>query len=288
MALSDINKMKLAKISIYPVKSLGTIDLDYSVVTSRGLRFDRRYMLVDENSMLITQREHPRLAGLAVSVSVDGIVIESTDSGTVEWRHGDELESETREVTVWQSTVDAVFAGNVVNSWVSKYLGQKAFLVFMTEKSIRPINPLFDRGSDIVSFADGYPLLLTNETSLSDLNSRLDFPVPMERFRPNVVVAGAGIFDEDRWKRIRIGEVVFRVTKPCARCTVTTIDQRAGTKTGREPLRTLATLRLASQVFPDRFESLGLNKNDCLFGTYLVPESGGGTISINDRIEVLD
>ena len=142
----------------------------------------------------------------------------------------------------------------------------------MPADTIRPVNPAYGRPGDHVSFADGYPALLASEASLADLNSRLAAPVPMNRFRPNLVVDGTEAFAEDGWSRIRIGEVVFRVVKPCDRCVVTTIDQKTG-KAGKEPLRTLSRYR----------------KKDgkVYFAQNLIPDAPG-TLRRGDPVEVLE
>jgi len=113
-------------------------------------------------------------------------------------------------------------------------------------------------------------------------------PIPMNRFRPNVVVSGAEAFAEDRWLRIKIGETMFRVPKPCARCVTTTVDQSQGEFDGNEPLKTLATFRRPRQVYPDTFEAYGFQGNEVLFATNLIPENPGSTISIGDDVQVLD
>jgi len=145
-----------------------------------------------------------------------------------------------------------------------------------------------------VSFADGYPLMALSEASLADLNqriARLDadegvrVPLPMNRFRPNIVVSGCDAFAEDNWRQIQIGDAVFRSTKPCERCVITTVDQAKGEFTGKEPLKTLASYRMAKNVMPDRFESLGVGANAALFDQNLIGESIGATISVGDKVE---
>jgi uncharacterized protein YcbX len=154
----------------------------------------------------------------------------------------------------------------------------------MPDDSRRSINPLFDRGDEVVSFADGYPLMVLGESSLSDLNTRLDDPVPMNRFRPNLVVEGSTAFAEDDWDSVTIGEASFHSTKLCARCVMTTIVQAKGKSTGKEPLKTLASYRSAKDVIPDRFESLGMQKTDVCFGQNLVVENPGSVVRVGDEV----
>jgi len=141
----------------------------------------------------------------------------------------------------------------------------------MPEESLRPVDPDYAREGDIVSFADAFPLLLISQPSLDDLNSRLVVPVPMNRFRPNIVVSGCGAYDEDKWKIIRVGGTFFHVKKPCSRCVTTTIDQTTGVQ-GKEPLATLSKYRnIDGEVF---------------FGQNIIPE-GLGVLHIGDLVEVV-
>ena len=169
----------------------------------------------------------------------------------------------------------------------------------MTESSERHVSEQFDRGDDIVSFADGYPLMMLGEGSLAEVNERLHdryrgdeygekLPLPMNRFRPNLVVRGSDPFAEDRWAKIRVGEAIFRVVKPCGRCVMTTVDQARGEFDGKEPLKTMATFRMAKDVFPNTFEELGQTANAVLFGENLIPENPGATIRVGDEVEVLE
>jgi hypothetical protein len=173
---------------------------------------------------------------------------------------------------VWDDAVDAISAGDEAQKWFSAYLDIPSRLVFMPENSIRRVEPDYDIHNDIVSFADGFPLLLISQHSLDDLNNRLVTPVPMNRFRPNVVVKGSGAFAEDRWKKIRIGTMLFYVVKPCSRCITTTVDQETGIQ-GKEPLATLSRYRKVD--------------GNVLFGQNLIPESIG-TINVGDCVEIVE
>ncbi len=282
--------MKITNIAIYPVKSLGSIKLDESIMTRRGLRYDRRFMLVDEEGLFISQRANPEFAVFKTEIVGDELVI-STSSASIRLDlepRSDISGTSIREVKIWSSSVRAQVVSSEIDAELSKLLGRVVSLVYMDDDSLRPINSMFDQGGEIVSFADGYPLLIVNERSLDELNKRLEDPVPVDRFRPNIVFSGSVPFEEDNWKRISIGETVFRITKPCARCAVPTIDQSTGRKTGKEPMKTLAGFRSASDVFPDNYEDFDLSGNDVLFGTNLVPESVGQPIRIGDEVVVLE
>jgi len=292
--------MNISEINIYPVKSLKGISLSHATVEKPGLRFDRRWMLTDRNGMFFTQRETPKMATVQVGLTSKGLQV--TSKGTDEIIVPFEPDSGQRQtVTVWGSTVEAEVYNWDVCEWFSDVLGRKCQLVLMPETAERHVSGRFDSGEDIVSFADGYPLLLIGEGSLEEVNRRIPLSgdvlagrmpavqsgVPMERFRPNLVVRGSEPFAEDGWARIRVGEAIFRVVKPCARCVMTTIDQAKGVFDGREPLKTMATFRLARQVFPESYESFGQTHNAVLFGENLIPENPGVTIRTGDEVEVL-
>jgi len=184
--------------------------------------------------------------------------------------------AETATVKIWSSSVKGSFYPKEVDEWFSDAIGSRCRLVLMPETTKRIVSPDYAirKFEDTVSFADGYPFLLIGEASLADLNSRLEEPVPMNRFRPNFVVTGSEAFEEDNWKRIRIGSTEFHVVKPCARCVMTTVDQAAGQKNGKEPLKTLAAYRTRS--------------GNVLFGQNLIAETAGGTIRVGDAVEIIE
>ncbi len=278
--------MKISGISIYPIKSLKGISLNESIVEKRGLQFDRRWMLVDENAEFFTQREFPKMATISTEIKENGLQVsaENFENLLIPF---EESRSETIKVRIWQSICDATVFDTSVNQWFGEVLGANCKLVYMPESSERKVNKFFDKNNDIVSFADGYPLLVISENSLNNLNEKLEEKLPMNRFRPNLVVSDSMSFAEDHWKKIKIGETVFRITKSCARCVITTIDQKEGSFAGKEPLKTLAKYRLAKDVFPDSYAELDLDKNAVLFGQNLIAENYGEKIKIGDKIEIL-
>ncbi len=289
--------MQISEINIYPIKSLKGISLNEAVVERPGLQFDRRWMLTDRDGMFFTQREVPTMAAIAVRVDSGQLIVESESAGTLNVPFEPDRGSR-QNVTVWQSDVAAEVYVGEVSEWFSDVLGRSCQLVLMPEKSHRHVSEKFDRGDDIVSFADGYPLLLIGEGSLAEVNERLHdrykdeeygdkLPLPMNRFRPNLVVQGSDPFEEDNWSRIRVGEAIFWVVKPCARCVMTTVDQARGEFDGKEPLKTIASFRMAKDVFPDSYESLGQTANAVLFGENLIPENPGTTVHVGDEIEVV-
>lgn len=269
--------MYISEINIYPIKSLKGISLNESLVEGKGLQFDRRWLLVDGKNEFYTQRDFPKMATIETDVSENGLKVSDGENFL-------QIPLEPREklpatVKVWSSRVRALVYENDVNDWFSDVLQTDCRLVLMPEESKRRVNYFYAvHKDDAVSFADGYPFLLIGENSLADLNARLDEDVPMNRFRPNFVVAGSGAFAEDGWKKIKIGDAVFHVVKPCSRCVITTIDQETGSFTGKEPLKTLATYRI-----PKRSVKRKIN-----FGQNLIAETIGVKIKVGDTVEILE
>ncbi len=287
--------MNLSEINIYPIKSLRGNAVFEALVEKRGLRHDRRWMITDREGMFLTQREFPRMALIGVEVGEEHVVLRAPGMAELSIPHRP-VSGSRRPVTVWNSTVEGAEYPDKVNEWLSEAIGGECVLFAMPAEAERHVNPLFDRGDDLVSFADGYPLLLIGEDSLAELNRRIAAnggndsvsTLEMRRFRPNLVVAGSEPFEEDSWSRIRVGEAVFRVVRPCARCAITTVDPDRGEFDGKEPLKTLATFRMAKDVFPDKLEELALQPNYVLFGENLIPENPGVTIRTSDVVEVLE
>lgn len=286
--------MYISEINIYPIKSLRGISVESAIVEPRGLQYDRRWMLTTPDGMFLTQREFPRMATVAVRVESGELIVESERAGEMRVPFEPDR-GERKAVTIWRSVCEGLIYNGAVSEWFSDAIGTDCRLVYMPDSSRRRINERFDRGGDIVSFADGYPLMLLGEASLGDLNARLEdadegvrVPLPMKRFRPNLVVTGSAPFAEDDWKQIRIGEAAFRSTKPCERCVITTVDPSRGEFDGKEPLKTLATFRRARDVMPARCEPLGVDSTALLFGQNLIVENPGALVRLGDAVEVLE
>ena len=212
-------------------------------VEARGLRGDRRWMLVDANARFVTARQHPRLLTFSAELIRDGLVLFGPD-GSVRDVGEPPLTAPTIEVGIWKSSSPARVADDAINHWVSQQLGIDVRLVHMADDCIRDVSRDWSKPGDIVSFADGFPLLLIGSASLDLLNSKLSRPLSMANFRPNLVLKTATAHAEDRWKRIAIGDVEFDVVKPCTRCILTTIDPDSATPAADgEPLATLKTYR---------------------------------------------
>ncbi|MDX2699787.1 MOSC domain-containing protein [Streptomyces ipomoeae] len=269
----------LHSIHVHPLKAARGFAADEAVVEPWGLAGDRRWVLVDDSGKVITQRPQPRMALAAAGLLPGGGLVLSApgrDPLTVPVPEP----TVTTTVEVWRDKVEGVPADPAAHAWFSDYLDVPVRLVHLDDPATRrPIDPEYARPGETVSFADGYPLLITTLASLDALNTLVaqgdhpeEGPLPMNRFRPNLVVEGTDAWEEDGWRRVAVGEVTFRVAKMCGRCVVTTTDQNTAAR-GREPLRTLARHRR----FGDKL----------VFGQNLVPESGG-TVRIGDPVRVLE
>jgi uncharacterized protein YcbX len=234
--------MRVQSLHVYPVKGARGIPLERAEILAAGIRHDRRFMVVLADGAFVTQREHPRMALVEIALEGDRLSLGAAKSVSVPLRP----EGPRRRVRVWKDEVDAIDVGRDAAAFFSEHLEQDCALVFMPPDVIRPVEAPYGREGDRVGFADAYPVLVASAASLADLNDRLvadgSAPVPMNRFRPNVVVEGGEPFAEERAASMRIGSIRLRTPKRCARCQVTTIDQATAAK-GKEPLRTLARYR---------------------------------------------
>ncbi len=267
--------LRLSEIFIYPVKSLGGIRVDKAEVTDRGLQYDRRWMLIDENNRFISQREFPQLALFEVAIKDDNLVITDKKSGKILTLSHAQIHSNTPtiNVTVWDDEVAAIEVGQLANDFFTDALGMPARLVYMQDESHRKTDANYSlKGDEITSFSDGYPILIIGQSALDDLNNRLAEPITINRFRPNFVFTGGIEFEEDEWHEFTIGGIRFFGVKPCARCVMTTIDPQTGEKKGKEPLLTL-----------NRYRKAG---NKILFGQNVLI-SQLGKVSVGDSIEVI-
>ncbi len=240
--------IQITGIFIYPVKSLRGIARTSAKLEKRGFQYDRRWMLVDSAGVFISQREIPEMALLTTEITDTHLVI----------RHATKsfeplfvplqapTHAEPLRVQVWDDTCDALAMSATADKWLTKALQATCRLVYMPDDSLRHTDPTYTQPTDIVSFADGYPILIIGEASMADLNQRLNEPVQMNRFRPSLIFSGGTPFAEDNWHTFQIGNLSFRGTKPCGRCIMTTINQETA-EVGSEPLKTLASYRLAGK-----------------------------------------
>lgn len=262
----------LSEIYIYPVKSLGGIALREATLEIRGLRFDRRWMLVDAAGRFVSQREIPAMTRLGTTLvgAQLRIYVKNNPEDFLEIPLEESDLPKTR-VQVWSDKCGALEYPRVVNEWFSDQLGMAVRLTRMPDTARRRADGRYAPKGQYVSFADGFPYLLIGQAALDDLNARLETPVPMDRFRPTFVFTGGAPHEEDAWSDFRIGNALFRGVKPCARCIVTTTDQHTGLR-GAEPLRTLAQYRNRA--------------NKVLFGQNVVWMGGGDQVSIGDELGI--
>ncbi|WP_349899149.1 MOSC domain-containing protein [Parafrigoribacterium soli] len=268
--------ISLSRIRHYPVKSCRGHDLDSAVIEPWGIAGDRRWMLVDRKGVEVTARKHPRLLFVTPSIAEGGLLLErpGTEALFVPFPDASELVP----VTIWKNPVDAAPAAAEASAWFSEVVGFAVRLVYLDDPTRRRTNPQYGLDTDVVTFADAFPLTLTSESSLADVNSWISptgesEPLSMVRFRPSVVVTGAEAWEEDSWRRLRIGDALFRAVKASARCVLTTTDPDTAAR-GKEPLATLAQHR--------RWDS------KAWFAINLVPDNPGAVIRIGDDVEVLE
>ena len=237
----------LTDLHIYPVKSCRGIALQEARIAATGLTDDRHWMLVRPDGRFITQREYPRMALISTQVTDEALTLGAPYMANLRVpRNG---AGETREVTVWKFDGRGVDCGEAAASWVSQYLETPLRLVRFDVDTPRVCSPEWTGDTRaITEFADGYPILVISRASLAELNSRLPKPLPMERFRPNLVIDGVDAYGEDRIHELRAGGVTLRIVKPCTRCSITTTDQQQGAVDGVEPLRTLKEYRFDKQL----------------------------------------
>jgi len=264
--------LKISGLYIYPIKSLPGIAVSEARITDRGFEYDRRWMLVDENNLFISQREAPQMTQLVVSIEINSLLVKHrTLKNSIVIPFATRRQSARLEVTVWDDTCAAEYVSEDADKWFSKMLGIKCRLVYMPDDSRRLVDQRYTPANSITSFSDGYPFLVIGQASLDDLNRRLAEPLPMNRFRPNLVFTGGAPFEEDMMAHFIVAGIDFYGVKLCARCPIPTIDQENGSR-GKEPLKTLAAYRRKD--------------NKVLFGQNLV-HGGQGVINIGDKMEVL-
>lgn len=263
----------LSQLAIYPIKSIRGVTLQNSQVSKAGLLGDRRYMLVNQNNECVTGRSHPTLTLVKAKQLENNVWLLSHPNATTELTLNPKNLSENyKDVIIWEKKVQGQIALNEVNVWFSSILNEPVELAYFSDKSERftkrkPDSP--------VAFADGYPFLLTTQASLDELNRTCPEDIKMAQFRPNLVIQGNKPFEEDSWKRIKIGEVEFENVKPCERCIFTTLNPETADRLKKgEPLKTLGKFRL-------------LDKEGIMFGINIIALNTG-VINVDDKVEILE
>ncbi|GAA3703563.1 MOSC domain-containing protein [Microlunatus aurantiacus] len=296
MTVTDTGGLRLTGLRRYPVKSCRGEDLDVATVEPWGLTGDRRWMVVDPSGEAVTAREANRLVLITPSITDSGLLLSAPDIEDLDVDRP--ASGPLVEVKIWDDRLLARAADPVAGDWFSGVIGRSLRLVYLDDPRRRPVNPAYGAADDTVSLADAYPLLLATEESLTQLNTWIaegprsaDGPLPMTRFRPNLIVRGEDAFAEDTWRRVRVGEVVFRVVKLCDRCVLTTIDPVTATRT-KEPLVSLARHRrwdgktwFAVNLVPEAPYGSGVPEAPYGAG---VPEALYGSVRVGDQVEVLE
>ncbi len=264
--------LELTQITIYPIKSTCGIQLQQSAVEPIGLTNDRTLMLVDENGLFLSQRKYPQMALIKTEYISEGLLVTAPEMSPI-IIDPVSINRQVCTIRVWRDSFDSFKADTYINQWFSEYLSQKVYLVRYDEKTPRAIDPQYSNKGDIVSYADGYPLLLISQASLNNLNSQLKTPVTMAHFRPNLVVTGCSAFEEDNWRRILINQQEFDLVKTCSRCIMTTVNPETGQRNNLgEPLKTLSQFRKSD--------------GGIMFGMNLIPRNTA-TIKIGDSVNIL-
>lgn len=273
--------MIVSELNIYPIKSCRGIPLERAEVTPKGFVWDREFMLIDSKGKFMTQRQYPLLATVQIQILEDTFLLSSSTSLTFKPTFtGREI-----AVEIWRDRTVAIDQGDEVAQWFQDVLGikNKCRLVRQSPTQIRAINTKYaTQEKEPVSFADGYPFLLTNTASLDELNRRIKDTYPnqsqeviMNRFRPNIVINSDRPFIEGDWKLIQLEKVKFALVKPCSRCIITTTNQLTGERNPLgEPLKTLSTFR--------RFGNGGI-----MFGENMIPKTTG-VVTVGDRVEIIE
>lgn len=260
----------VSQLYVYPIKSVGGIFLQEARLDSRGIEYDRRWMLVDENHKFMSQRRYPRMALISTRLTAESLIVKAPGMSdlSLSLTPG---ETPNINVRVWSDTVRAMPVGYEADWWFSTFLDTRCRLVYMPDDEVRQADPAYAEVGDRVGFADGFPFLLISRASVDDLGKRLGRNIPINRFRPNLVVEDCEAFEEDEWRALRIGGVSFRVVKPCSRCSIVMTDQASGER-DRELLATLAGYRRVGKKI--------------LFGQNLAHDSTG-TLRVGDAVEII-
>ena len=264
-----MSAIEVSQLCIYPAKSMRQIDLDSSAVDRFGLHNDRRWMVVDDNGLFITQRKYARMCLINVAIVEGCLVLQAAGMPSISVSNG--CHGKQLSVKVWTDQCSAYDCGDSVASWLSRFIGISSRLVYFPEDENRLLDQAYSRPEEFTAFSDGFPILLISQASLDDLNSRLEVSVPISRFRPNIVVTGTDPYAEDTWKQIRIGELILRLVKPCSRCIIPCIDIQTG-ESSAEPVKTLSSYRK--------------RENKIFFGQNVIV-NGTGQLQVGMAVEII-
>lgn len=236
-----MNTFILSGIFIYPVKSLAGIRVSDWDIVETGLKYDRQWMLIDENGQFLTQRTLPKMVLIQTRLTDSELILSAAGFSDfhlpLESNNGANI-----QCTVWDDNCNAKHVSKKVDLWLSEVLQTDCRLVYMPNEAKRGVDLDYATDKDCVTFPDAFPFLIISENSLNALNAELKEPVEMARFRPNLVISGCDAYAEDFWREIKIGNIGFRLPKPCDRCGIPAINPKTAELT-KEPLATLNRLR---------------------------------------------
>lgn len=260
----------LSRLYIHPVKSLRALQLSHALVGNSGLAFDRIFMLTEPDGTFITARQYPQMVLFTPALLTDGLFLTAPDGESATILFND-FNASPQPTEVWGNHFTALIAPQAINRWLSSYFRRDVQLRWVGPELTRRVQ----KHPEVpLSFADGYPYLLINESSFQDLQKRCPAGIKLEQFRPNLVVTGSPAWAEDSWQTIRVGSVIFELVKPCSRCALTTISTERGLKHPHsEPLNTLQQFRTAENGAID-------------FGQNMIARNSG-IIRVGDHVEVL-
>lgn len=235
-----VSDLLVSQLAIYPVKSMRQVSVQAAKIDMGGLKDDRRWMVVDSSGRMVTQRQHSRLCLIQPAITEKGLLLQTPGMPDLYVSRPDN--ADRIEVSIWNDQCRACPAGEQSQRWLSQFLGIDCQLVYFPDDELRVVDQTYASAGDNTAFSDGFPVLLISQASLDDLNGRLEKPVPMARFRTNIVISGSGPYAEDEWKQLKIGDFNLRIVKPCSRCVIPSIDIETAERTG-EPTRTLSQYR---------------------------------------------
>lgn len=264
--------LQISQLFIYPIKSLGGIAMQQVEITATGFKHDRRWMLVDEHNVFLSQRSHPQMALLQAGENNEGIFVFHKQHPLQSILLPFAMEYKKKQlVTVWDDTCNALEADEEINCWFTDMLHIDCKLVYMPDSTKRWVDKKYAANEEITSFSDGYPILMIGQMTLDNLNKKLVDPLPVNRFRPNIVFTGGHAHIEDEMAAFSIEELNFLGVKPCARCVITSIDQQTAIA-GKEPLKTLSGYRM---------------KNNKIYFGQNVLQQQNGFIKIGDELKII-
>ena len=264
--------MIITELYTFPVKSLAGIQSDGARILATGFETDRQWMVVEPGGAFMTQRSCPQMALVQTALRGDRLVLSTFGMEDIEVAPPSREHCGRMDVEVWGDRVHAMVHGDEINAWLSDALGRPCKLVFFPPSETRTCDPEVSLAGDSTLFSDSFPLLLTTRVSLEDLNHRLDDPVGMERFRPNIVVDGRIPYEEDGWRQLEVNGIRLRFARCCGRCSVPTVNPATGMIEGPEPIRTLSGYRTGRD-------------GEVCFGINLIPEAAG-TVRTGDKVTV--